>query len=63
MLIIRKKLKYRLMKKITNMKKAIYLSFSLLAIFSLIAVAPSAFAEHGEGGMACLLYTSDAADE
>jgi len=34
------------------MKKAIYLSFSLLAIFSLIAVAPSAFAEHGEGGMA-----------
>jgi len=51
-LIIRKKLKYRLMKKITNMKKAIYLSFSLLAIFSLIAVAPSAFAEHGEGGMA-----------
>ena len=40
------------MKKITNMKKAIYLSFSLLAIFSLIAVAPSAFAEHGEGGMA-----------
>jgi len=34
------------------MKKALYLSFSLLAIFSLIAVAPSAFAEHGEGGMA-----------
>ena len=34
------------------MKKSIYLSFSLLAIFSLIAVAPSAFAEHGEGGMA-----------
>ena len=33
------------------MKKAICLSFSLLAIFSLIAVAPSAFAEHGEGGM------------
>ena len=33
------------------MKKSIYLSFSLLAIFSLIAVAPSAFAEHGEGGM------------
>jgi len=34
------------------MKKSIYLTFSLLAIFSLIAVAPSAFAEHGEGGMA-----------
>jgi len=51
-LIIRKKLKYGPIKKITNMKKAIYLSFSLLAIFSLIAVAPSAFAEHGEGGMA-----------
>jgi len=33
------------------MKKAICLSFSLFAIFSLIAVAPSAFAEHGEGGM------------
>jgi len=33
------------------MKKSICLSFSLLAIFSLIAVAPSAFAEHGEGGM------------
>ena len=33
------------------MKKSIYLSFSLLAIFSLMAVAPSAFAEHGEGGM------------
>jgi len=33
------------------MKKSIYLSFSLLAIFSLIAVAPSAFAAHGEGGM------------
>jgi len=34
------------------MKKSICLAFSLLAIFSLIAVAPSAFAEHGEGGMA-----------
>ena len=33
------------------MKKAVCLSFSLFAIFSLIAVAPSAFAEHGEGGM------------
>ena len=33
------------------MKKSICLAFSLLAIFSLIAVAPSAFAEHGEGGM------------
>ena len=34
------------------MKKSVCLSFSLLAIFSLIAVSPSAFAEHGEGGMA-----------
>ena len=33
------------------MNKSVCLSFSLLAIFSLIAVAPSAFAEHGEGGM------------
>ena len=33
------------------MKKSVYLSFSLLAIFSLIMVAPSAFAAHGEGGM------------
>jgi len=46
------------MKKITNMKKAIYLSFSLLAIFSLIAVAPSAFAEHGEGGMSATVTNS-----
>ena len=34
------------------MKKSVCLSFSLLAIFSLIAISPSAFAEHGEGGMA-----------
>jgi len=33
------------------MKKSIYLAFSLFTIFSLIAVAPSAFAAHGEGGM------------
>ena len=33
------------------MKKSVCLSFSLLAIFSLIAVAPSAFAAHGEAGM------------
>ncbi len=33
------------------MKKSVYLSFSLLAIFSLIMVTPSAFAAHGEGGM------------
>jgi len=33
------------------MKKSVYLSFSLLAIFSLIMVAPPAFAAHGEGGM------------
>ena len=35
-----------------KMKKSVCLSFSLLAIFSLIAISPSAFAEHGEGGMA-----------
>jgi len=40
------------------MKKAICLSFSLLAIFSLIAVAPSAFAEHGEGGMSATVTNS-----
>ena len=34
------------------MQKKIYTLFGLLAIFSLIAVSPSAFAEHGEGGMA-----------
>jgi len=33
------------------MKKSIYLTFSLFAIFSLIVVAPPAFAAHGEGGM------------
>jgi predicted secreted protein with PEFG-CTERM motif len=33
------------------MKKSTCLSFSLLAIFSLIVVAPPAFAAHGEGGM------------
>jgi len=33
------------------MKKSVCLSFSLLAIFSLIVVAPPAFAAHGEGGM------------
>ena len=38
-------------KKNHKMKKSVCLSFSLLAIFSLIAVAPSAFAAHGEGGM------------
>ncbi len=45
------KLKYSDIKKIFNMKKSVYLSFSLLAIFSLIMVAPPAFAAHGEGGM------------
>jgi len=33
------------------MKKSVYLTFSLFAIFSLIVVAPPAFAAHGEGGM------------
>ena len=45
------KLKYSDIKKIFKMKKSVYLSFSLLAIFSLIMVAPPAFAAHGEGGM------------
>jgi len=49
--IIWKKLKYGASKKNLNMKKSIYLAFSLFTIFSLIAVAPSAFAAHGEGGM------------
>jgi predicted secreted protein with PEFG-CTERM motif len=40
-----------LKKKNLKMKKSIYLAFSLFTIFSLIAVAPSAFAAHGEGGM------------
>ena len=39
------------LKKKMKMKKSIYLAFSLFTIFSLIAVAPSAFAAHGEGGM------------
>ena len=39
-------------RKNSKMKKSVCLSFSLLAIFSLIAISPSAFAEHGEGGMA-----------
>ncbi len=34
------------------MKKTVYSLFLLLTIFSVIAIAPSAFAEHGEGGMA-----------
>ena len=34
------------------MKKSIYLAFSLFTIFSIIAITPSAFAAHGEGGMA-----------
>ena len=33
------------------MKKTAYSLFLLLTIFSVIAIAPSAFAEHGEGGM------------
>jgi len=33
------------------MQKTVYSFFVLLAVFSIIAVAPSAFAEHGEGGM------------
>jgi len=38
------------MKK-NKMKKTMYSLFVLLAVFSIIAVVPSAFAAHGEGGM------------
>ena len=40
------------------MKKLTCLSFSLLAIFALIAISPSAFAEHGEGGMSATVTNS-----
>jgi len=40
------------------MKKTICLSFSLLTIFALIAISPSAFAEHGEGGMSATVTNS-----
>jgi len=40
------------------MKKSVCLSFSLLAIFALIAISPSAFAEHGEGGMSATVTNS-----
>ena len=40
------------------MRKLVYLSFSLFAIFSLIVVAPSAFAAHGEGGMSVTVTNS-----
>ena len=40
------------------MKKSTCLSFSLLAIFALIAISPSAFAEHGEGGMSATVTNS-----
>ena len=40
------------------MRKLVYLSFSLFAIFSLIVVAPSAFAAHGEGGMSATVTNS-----
>jgi len=33
------------------MQKAVYSLFVLLTVFSIIAIAPSAFAAHGEGGM------------
>ena len=38
-------------KKNQNVKKAAYSLFVLLAVFSIIAITPSAFAAHGEGGM------------
>jgi len=34
------------------MQKKVYSLFVMFAVFSLIAITPSAFAEHGEGGMA-----------
>jgi len=34
-----------------NVKKSAYSLFVLLAVFSIIAITPSAFAAHGEGGM------------
>jgi len=40
------------------MKKSTCLSFSLLAIFALIAISPPAFAEHGEGGMSATVTNS-----
>ena len=40
------------------MQKKLYTLFGLLAIFSLIAISPSAFAEHGEGGMAATVTNS-----
>ena len=40
------------------MKKSTCLSFSLLAIFALIAISPSAFAGHGEGGMSATVTNS-----
>ena len=40
------------------MKKSTCLSFSLLAIFALIAISPSVFAEHGEGGMSATVTNS-----
>jgi len=38
-------------KKKIKMKKIIYSLFVLLTVFSVIAITPSAFAAHGEGGM------------
>jgi len=38
-------------KKNKNMKKSVYSLFVLLTVFSIIAITPSAFAAHGEGGM------------
>ena len=52
------KLKYSNPKKNSKMKKSTCLSFSLLAIFALIAISPSAFAEHGEGGMSATVTNS-----
>ena len=40
------------------MQKTVYSLFALLAIFSLIAITPSAFAAHGEGGMSTTVTNS-----
>ena len=38
-------------KKNQTVKKSAYSLFVLFAVFSVIAITPSAFAAHGEGGM------------
>ncbi|SVB37866.1 uncharacterized protein METZ01_LOCUS190720, partial [marine metagenome] len=42
------KTKIWFMKKKIKMKKAVYSLFVLLAVFSIIAITPSAFADHSK---------------